>query len=141
MNNVQGDHYVHRVVKRIYRGNSYRRGSTINIKLAVHLSLLAFRYVRALFRELFREIANQSLYTFTISPILVIFGSARILMRNFPYLLFSWLYTYHFSHFGMFVHYFVRLRTNNYTLFTISPILVIFDSARNLTRNLPYRPL
>ncbi len=40
-----------------------------------------------------------------------------------------------------FVNYFVRLRTNHYTFFTISPILVIFDSARNLTRNLPYRPL
>ncbi len=42
----------------------------------------------------------------------------------------------------MFLHYFVnyyfvRLRTNHYTLFTISPILVIFDSATNLL----YRPL
>ncbi len=33
-------------------------------KLAIHLSFLAFRHVRALFRELFCEIANQSLYTF-----------------------------------------------------------------------------
>ncbi len=45
----------------------------------------------------------------------------------------------------MFVHYFLnyflRLRTNHYTLFTISPISVIFNSARNLTRNLPYCPL
>ncbi len=40
-----------------------------------------------------------------------------------------------------FVNYFVRLRTNHHTLFTISPISVIFDSARNLIRNLPYRPL
>ncbi len=32
----------------------------------------------------------------------------------------SWLYTYRFSRFDMFVHYFVRLRTNHYTLFTIS---------------------
>ncbi len=38
----------------------------------------------------------------------------------------------------MFVHYFVRLRTNHYTLLTISPISFIFDSARNLTRNFPY---
>ncbi len=28
----------------------------------------------------------------------------------------SWLYTHHFSHFDMFVPYFVRLRTNHYTL-------------------------
>ncbi len=33
------------------------------LKLAIHLSFLAFRHVRALFRELFREIAIQSLYT------------------------------------------------------------------------------
>ncbi len=33
------------------------------LKPAIHLSFLAFRHVRALFRELFREIANQSLYT------------------------------------------------------------------------------
>ncbi len=33
------------------------------LKLAIHLSFLAFRHVRALFRELLREIANQSLYT------------------------------------------------------------------------------
>ncbi len=49
----------------------------------------------------------------------------------------SWLYTYRFSHFVMFVHYFVRLRTNHYTLLTISPISFIFDSARNLS----YHPL
>ncbi len=53
----------------------------------------------------------------------------------------SWLYTYYFLHFDMFVHYFVnyfvRLRTSHYTLFTISPTSFIFDSARNL----PYRPL
>ncbi len=53
----------------------------------------------------------------------------------------SWLYTYRFSCFDMFVRHFVRLRTNLYTLLTISPISFIFDSARNLTRNLPYRPL
>ncbi len=57
----------------------------------------------------------------------------------------SWLYTYRLSRFDMFVHYivnyFVRLRTNHYILLTISPILFIFDSARNLTRNLQYRPL
>ncbi len=41
----------------------------------------------------------------------------------------------------MFVHYFVRLRTNHYTLLTISRILFIFDSARNLMRNLPYHLL
>ncbi len=52
----------------------------------------------------------------------------------------SWLYTYHFSRFDMFVHYFMRLRINHYTLLTISPILFIFDSARNVMRNLPYRP-
>ncbi len=49
----------------------------------------------------------------------------------------SALYTYHFSRFDMFVHYFVnyfaRLQTNHYTLLTISPISFIFDSARNLT--------
>ncbi len=50
----------------------------------------------------------------------------------------SWLYTYCSSRFDMFVHYFVRLRTNHYTLPTISPIPFIFDSARNLTRNFPY---
>ncbi len=54
----------------------------------------------------------------------------------------SWLYTYRFSRFDMFVHYFVnyfvRLRTNQYRLLTISPILFIFDSVRNLTRNFPY---
>ncbi len=33
------------------------------LKLAIHLSFLAFRHVRALFRELFHEIANRSLYT------------------------------------------------------------------------------
>ncbi len=33
------------------------------VKLAIHLSFLAFRHVRALFCELFHEIANQSLYT------------------------------------------------------------------------------
>ncbi len=32
------------------------------VKLAIHI-FLAFRYVRALFHELFCEIANQSLYT------------------------------------------------------------------------------
>ncbi len=53
----------------------------------------------------------------------------------------SWLYTYHFSHFDMFVHYFARLQTNHYTLLTISPISFIFDSARNLMRNVPYHPL
>ncbi len=37
----------------------------------------------------------------------------------------------------MFVHYFVRLWTSHYTLFT----MFIFDSARNLMRNLLYRPL
>ncbi len=36
-----------------------------------------------------------------------------------------------------FVNYFVRLRTNHYTLLTISPISFIFDS----TRNLPCHPL
>ncbi len=54
----------------------------------------------------------------------------------------SWLYTYRFSCLDMFVHYFVnyfvRLRTNHYRLLTISPILFIFDSAKNLTRNFPY---
>ncbi len=40
--------------------------------------------------------------------------------------------------FDMFARYFVRLRTNYYTLLTISPISFIFDSARNLIRNLPY---
>ncbi len=34
------------------------------LKLAIQLSFLAFRHVRALFRELFCEIANQSLYSF-----------------------------------------------------------------------------
>ncbi len=57
----------------------------------------------------------------------------------------SWLYTYCFSHFDMFVHhfvnYFVRLRTSHYTLLTISPISFIFDSARNSMRNLPYHLL
>ncbi len=57
----------------------------------------------------------------------------------------SWLYTYLFSRFNMLVHYFenyfVRLRTNHYTLLTISPILFIFDSVSNLTRNWPYYPL
>ncbi len=52
----------------------------------------------------------------------------------------SWLYTYRFSRFNMFMHYFVRLWTNHYTLLTISPILFIFDSVRNLMRNLPYHP-
>ncbi len=33
------------------------------VKLAIHLSFLALRHVCALFREVFREIANQSLYT------------------------------------------------------------------------------
>ncbi len=36
-----------------------------------------------------------------------------------------------------FVNYFVKLRTNHYTLLTISPISSIFDSMRNLS----YRPL
>ncbi len=53
----------------------------------------------------------------------------------------SRLYIYRFSRFDMFVHYFVnyfmRLRTNHYTLLTISLILFIFNSVRNL----PYRPL
>ncbi len=57
----------------------------------------------------------------------------------------SWLYIYCFSRFDMFMHYFVNcfviLRTNYYTLLTISQISFIFDSARKLTRNLPYRPL
>ncbi len=52
-------------------------------------------------------------------------------------MLLNWLYTYHFSRFDMFVrffvNYFVRLRTNHYTLLTISPILFIFNSARNLS--------
>ncbi len=56
-------------------------------------------------------------------------------LRN---ILLSWLNTYRFSHFDMFVHYFVRLRTNHYTLLTISPISFIFDSVRNLMRNFPY---
>ncbi len=33
------------------------------LKLAIQLSFITFRHVRAIFRELFREIANQSLYT------------------------------------------------------------------------------
>ncbi len=33
------------------------------VKLAIHLSVLAFRHVRTLFCELFSEIANESLYT------------------------------------------------------------------------------
>ncbi len=33
-----------------------------------------------------------------------------------------------------FVNYFMRLRTNHCTFFTISPISFIFDSARNFTR-------
>ncbi len=53
----------------------------------------------------------------------------------------SWLYTWCFSRFNMSVHYFVRLGANHYTLLTISPISFIFDSARNLTRNLLYHPL
>ncbi len=40
-----------------------------------------------------------------------------------------------------FVNYFVRLWTKHYTLLTISLISFIFDSARNLTRNLLYRHL
>ncbi len=36
---------------------------SILLKLAIHLSFLAFRHVRALFHELFREIANQLLDT------------------------------------------------------------------------------
>ncbi len=48
----------------------------------------------------------------------------------------SWLYTYRFSHFDMFVHYFTRLQTNHYTLLTISPISSSFDSARNLPYHL-----
>ncbi len=35
----------------------------LTLKLAIHLSFFAFRHVRALFRELFHEIANQSLDT------------------------------------------------------------------------------
>ncbi len=53
----------------------------------------------------------------------------------------SWLYTYRFSHLDMFVHYFVRMQTNYYTLLTISPISFIFYSARSLTWNLPYNRL
>ncbi len=41
----------------------------------------------------------------------------------------------------MFLHYFERLRTNHYTLLIISLISFIFDSVKNLTRNLPFRPL
>ncbi len=44
-----------------WKGNSARKFKEIeDLKLAIHLSFLAFRHVRALFRE----IANQSLYTF-----------------------------------------------------------------------------
>ncbi len=57
----------------------------------------------------------------------------------------SWLYTYRFLRFDMSVHYFmnyfVRLGINHYILLIISPISFIFDSARNLMRNLPYRLL
>ncbi len=49
----------------------------------------------------------------------------------------SVLYSYRFSRFDMFVHYFVKLRTNHYTLLTVSLISFIFDSASNLH----YRPL
>ncbi len=66
--------------------------------------------------------------------------TGRQISRDFSFS--SWLYTNRFSCFDMFVHYFmnyfVRLRTNHYTLLTILPILFIFDSARNLTRNFPY---
>ncbi len=64
----------------------------------------------------------------------------KLLARWFMKCHISWLYTYCFSHFDMLVHYFVKLRTDHYTLLTISPILFIFDSVTNLTRNLPYRP-
>ncbi len=37
--------------------------SLLIVKLAIHLSFLAFRHVCALFCELFHEIGNQSLYT------------------------------------------------------------------------------
>ncbi len=49
-------------------------------KLAIYLSFLVFRHVRALFCE----IANQSLYTSQISPISFIFDSAGNLTRNLP---------------------------------------------------------
>ncbi len=42
---------------------SPKRADLNFFKLAIHLSFLVFRHVRALFRELFREIVNQSLYT------------------------------------------------------------------------------
>ncbi len=41
----------------------FRNKITTILKLAIHLSFLTFRYVRALFGELLREIGNQSLYT------------------------------------------------------------------------------
>ncbi len=66
-------------------------------------------------------------------------------LLEFRYMAIIWLYTYRFPHFDMFVYYFmnyfVRLQTSHYTLLTISPISFIFDSARNSTRKLPYRPL
>ncbi len=81
-------------------------------------------------------------YTLLTMSTISFIDSARNLTRNFPYLLFSWLYTYRFSHFDMFVHYFVnyfvRLRTNHYILLTISPISFIFHFVRKLTKNFPY---
>ncbi len=47
----------------LYGVVSHQRKNEFHLKLAIHLSFLAFWHVCALFRELLREIANQSLYT------------------------------------------------------------------------------
>ncbi len=127
------------------------------LKLATHLSFLVFRRVRALFHEIVNQslYTSHSITYFVhlwfcekLAEKLVVLSSltfcentdrlarmAKCEMRKmigemvYEMLSISWLYTYRFSHFGMFVHnfvnYFVKLRTNHYTLFTISPISVI----------------
>ncbi len=110
---------------------------TPTLQLAIHLSFLTFRCVRALFRELLREIANQSLYTshniadfvhlwfcekldekLSVSPlwhfmkILTVWRERR--NAKWEKWLTRWftkchLYTYRFSHFATFFHILVNL--------------------------------
>ncbi len=138
-------------VKRILRGNYVKlmkyftqliMSSTYEMlckisKLAIHLSFLTFRHVRALFRELFRENANQSLYTshnitdfihlwfcekldkkLSLSPLwhFVKIPTVWRERRNARWekWLARWftkchLYTYRFSHFAKFFHVLVNL--------------------------------
>ncbi len=123
------------------QGGHNQRASWITLQVSAQEQCQAEVMLCGINHEILKiEPLHASPLLFHASPLLfhaspLLSHTSLSLSHTFRSLSLSWLYTYHFSHFGIFVHYFVnyfvRLRTNHYTL-TISPISVIFDSARNL---------